>query len=125
MSKPSTDDRRPRQFGGDRPQRGRPATSLGAVDGHVAGGPRVLTLSRLPRLTGLGDRRTVAGSHNSARIGGLMAASSDVVRQMYDSFADRDAGRLLALLDEHCEWRMAETVPWGGVHRGPDGVMDV
>lgn len=60
-----------------------------------------------------------------------MAASAttsiDVAKQVYVAFAKKDVPALLALLDPNVEWNVRahpSEIPFGGVHKGHEGILD-
>lgn len=50
------------------------------------------------------------------------ARAIEVVSGLYESFAEGDVGAVLAALDGEIEWREAEGMPYGRMHRNPDAV---
>jgi ketosteroid isomerase-like protein len=49
--------------------------------------------------------------------------SADVVRDMYEAFARGDVAAVLAAMVDDIEWHESEGMPYGGVHRSPDAVV--
>ena len=47
---------------------------------------------------------------------------TDVVLAIYDAFARGDLPTILCLVDPAAEIRQTDALPWGGVHRGHDGL---
>lgn len=52
------------------------------------------------------------------------ARNVELARSGYDAFARGDIPAVLALMDSSIVFYEAETLPYGGVHRGPDAVLD-
>jgi len=50
-------------------------------------------------------------------------ADLDVVRGVYEATGRGDREGVVALLDPDVEWRIPESLPYGGVFHGPEGVM--
>ena len=49
--------------------------------------------------------------------------SADLVRSLYEAFARGDVPAVLGAMAEDIEWHEAEGMPYGGVHHGPNGVV--
>ena len=45
-----------------------------------------------------------------------------VLRDAYDAFARQDVAAVMAAFDEGIEWRVPESLPFGGTYRGHGGV---
>lgn len=43
------------------------------------------------------------------------------VESIYAAFGRKDIEHIVGLVAPDATWRQTETVPWGGVHKGPDG----
>jgi uncharacterized protein len=50
--------------------------------------------------------------------------SSELARSGYEAFARGDIGSMMALMHPSLIWHEAESLPYGGAHRGPDAVME-
>lgn len=46
------------------------------------------------------------------------------LRDGYAAFARQDVPAVLEAFDENIEWKAPETLPFGGTHRGHDGVVE-
>jgi hypothetical protein len=53
----------------------------------------------------------------------MSGESIDLVRSLYEAFARGDVPAVLAKFDPDVEWHEAEGMPYGGVHRGPDAIV--
>jgi uncharacterized protein len=51
------------------------------------------------------------------------ARNAELARSGYDAFARGDVPVVLGLMDPAIVWHEAESLPYGGVHRGPDAVL--
>lgn len=49
--------------------------------------------------------------------------SADLVRTIYEAFGRGDVPAVLGAMAEDIEWHEAEGMPYGGVHHGPNGVV--
>jgi hypothetical protein len=47
---------------------------------------------------------------------------TDVVNSIYDAITRRDLPFVLSHVDDNVHWQGPDSIPWGGVHKGPDGV---
>jgi uncharacterized protein len=52
----------------------------------------------------------------------VSAENMQVLRSAYDAFARQDVPTVMAAFDEGIEWRVPESLPFGGTYRGHDGV---
>ena len=52
-----------------------------------------------------------------------MATNADLIRGVYEAFAEGDLPGVLAMLDPQVEWTEAEGIPYAGTYRGPDAVV--
>ena len=50
-------------------------------------------------------------------------SNSDILRGIYEAFAEGDVPAVLAALSPEVEWVEAEGFPYGGVYRGPGAVL--
>ena len=48
---------------------------------------------------------------------------ADLVRSLYEAFARGDVPSVLGAMAEDIEWHEAEGMPYGGIHHGPNGVV--
>lgn len=53
-----------------------------------------------------------------------MSANLETIQETYDAFAAGDVGTVLATFDDDITWVEAEGGPYGGVHHGPDEVVE-
>ena len=53
-----------------------------------------------------------------------MADAISVVRETYAAFGRGDVPAVLGFMDADIEWFEAEGMPYGGLHRGPQAVLD-
>lgn len=53
-----------------------------------------------------------------------MSGKVDVVRRLFKAVEERDLEAYLDCYDERIEIHEAESLPYGGVYRGPDGVVE-
>jgi uncharacterized protein len=51
------------------------------------------------------------------------ARNVELARSGYDAFARGDIPGVLGLMDPAIVWHEAESLPYGGVHRGPDAIL--
>lgn len=51
------------------------------------------------------------------------ARNVELARSGYDAFARGDVPGVVRLMDPAIVWHEAESLPYGGVHRGPDAVL--
>ena len=49
--------------------------------------------------------------------------SADPIRSIYEAFGRGDVPAVLGAMAEDIEWHEAEGMPYGGVHHGPNGVV--
>ncbi len=49
--------------------------------------------------------------------------SADLVRSIYEAFGRGDVPGVLGAMAEDIEWHEAEGMPYGGVHHGPNAVV--
>jgi ketosteroid isomerase-like protein len=54
-----------------------------------------------------------------------MADNVDVIQSLWDAFTKGDLDKATAGLADNCEVVFPESLPWGGVHLGPEGFRDV
>jgi ketosteroid isomerase-like protein len=47
-----------------------------------------------------------------------------VIGSVYDAFTRGDIPHILSLVAANAPWRQAETLPWGGDYRGPEGAAE-
>ncbi len=52
----------------------------------------------------------------------MSAENVQVLRSAYDAFARQDVAAVMAAFDQGIEWRVPESLPFGGIYRGHDGV---
>jgi hypothetical protein len=52
----------------------------------------------------------------------MSAENVQVIRDGYAAFARQDVPAVMAAFDENIEWNTPESLPFGGTHRGHDGV---
>ncbi len=52
-----------------------------------------------------------------------MANNSEVIRALYDAFANGDVPSVLGVLASNVSWTEAEGFPYGGTYIGPDAVL--
>jgi ketosteroid isomerase-like protein len=59
------------------------------------------------------------------RIGGAVAqANVELVRGVYDAFAQGDVDAVFAAMEPDVEWDESEGMPYGGVYRGRDAIVE-
>lgn len=51
-------------------------------------------------------------------------SNSNIIRDLYESFATGDVPAVLGSLDENIEWTEAEGFPYGGTYIGPNAVLE-
>jgi uncharacterized protein len=51
-----------------------------------------------------------------------MTTGIDIITRLYEAFAQQDLDGLLALVDPACVITQDPSLPWGGRHKGHDGV---
>lgn len=51
-------------------------------------------------------------------------SNSDVIKNLYDSFAKGDVPSVLATFDENISWTEAEGFIYGGTYTGPNAVLE-
>ncbi|ONI81480.1 hypothetical protein ALI144C_19340 [Actinosynnema sp. ALI-1.44] len=54
-----------------------------------------------------------------------MGASGDVVRQAYDVFGRGEIDQFIKLLDDSVEWNIPAELPYGGIYRSPEAVVEM
>ncbi len=54
-----------------------------------------------------------------------IAANADVIRAAWEAFGQQDLDRATADIDDTAEIVLPDSLPWGGIHRGPDGFKRV
>jgi uncharacterized protein len=64
---------------------------------------------------------SAAGASQPAEEAG--ARNAELARSGYEAFARGDVPVVLGLMDPAIVWHEAESLPYGGVHRGPDAVL--
>lgn len=53
----------------------------------------------------------------------MESSSAEVVRGVYDAFGRGDVPAVVGAMADDIEWFEAEGMPYGGVHRGPETVV--
>ncbi len=48
----------------------------------------------------------------------------EIVQRLYSAFISRDIDTVLLSLDPAVEWGQPQVLPWGGLYRGPQQVLD-
>ena len=79
------------------------------------------------RLTGLGRAAMITPVARTGRArrgkGETMSAENvSVLRDAYGAFARQDIPGVMAAFDENIEWQAPDSLPFGGLYRGHDGV---
>src|SRR3954451_14113359 len=64
-------------------------------------------------------------SRTATGIGGAVDESNvELVRGVYDAFADGDVDAVFAAMKPDIEWDESEGMPYGGVYRGRDAIVE-
>ncbi|HEX7708085.1 MAG TPA: nuclear transport factor 2 family protein [Thermoanaerobaculia bacterium] len=63
---------------------------------------------------------TAGASETAEDVG---ARNTELARSGYDAFARGDVPVVLGLMSPEIIWHEAESLPYGGIHRGPDAVL--
>jgi ketosteroid isomerase-like protein len=50
--------------------------------------------------------------------------NGDIIRRLYDAFANGDIPAVLAAFDENISWKEAEGFMYGGTYTGPNAVLE-
>src|SRR5262245_8306400 len=87
---------------------------------------RGISLQYRPRSAGLDARPDVrlrSGFHVPNQGGAMSEQNVELVQGTYDSFARGDVPAVLGAFADDIEWLEAEGMPYGGVYRGADAVV--